>query len=113
VVDQGEFFYRKEVQWEEATQAKFLSWPRIAEIISAIGALVAKADDFSATNLEATFRAASEPLGLKFKDLVHPTRFSLTGHSSGPSLFHLMEVLGRDKCLLRLSSASVLLKAGG
>jgi len=34
--------------------------------------------------------------------LVHPTRLALTGKTSGPSLYHLIEVLGREKVLGRI-----------
>jgi glutamyl-tRNA synthetase len=37
--------------------------------------------------------------------LVHPTRLALTGKTSGPSLYHLLEVLGREKVLRRIELA--------
>ena len=30
--------------------------------------------------------------------LVHPTRLAVTGSNAGPSLYHLLEILGRGKC---------------
>jgi glutamyl-tRNA synthetase len=33
--------------------------------------------------------------------LVHPIRLACTGRKVGPSLFHLMEVLGKEKVLER------------
>jgi len=111
VVDQGEFFYRKEVEWEEATKAKFLGWPKVGEILAAVTALTKKSEPFKSEVLEAAWRAESVAGGYKFKDFVHPTRFALTGHASGPSLFHLMEVMGREKCLTRLALAASEIKA--
>jgi glutamyl-tRNA synthetase len=37
--------------------------------------------------------------------LVHPVRLACTGRSVGPSLYHLMEVLGRERVLARLDRA--------
>ena len=111
VVDQGEFFYRREVEWEEATKAKFLAWPKVGEILAAVTALTKKSEPFKSEVLEAAWRAESVAGGYKFKDFVHPTRFALTGHASGPSLFHLMEVMGREKCLTRLALAASEIKA--
>ena len=36
--------------------------------------------------------------------LVHPTRMACTGSEVGPSLYHLLEVLGRDRVLQRLDA---------
>jgi glutamyl-tRNA synthetase len=37
--------------------------------------------------------------------LVHPTRLALTGATSGPSLYHLIEVLGKVETLRRMDLA--------
>ncbi len=37
--------------------------------------------------------------------LVHPTRLAVTGKPAGPSLYHLLEVLGREKVLERVDRA--------
>lgn len=60
-------------------------------------------EDFKKETIEKEFRAAAESLGLKAKDLVHPTRVALTGKKVGPGLFETMEVLGKDKVIERLN----------
>jgi glutamyl/glutaminyl-tRNA synthetase len=37
--------------------------------------------------------------------LVHPTRLACTGSTVGPSLYHLIEVLGRERVLKRFDEA--------
>jgi glutamyl-tRNA synthetase len=37
--------------------------------------------------------------------LVHPTRLICTGRTVGPSLYHLMEVLGKERVLRRFDAA--------
>ncbi|NBR85911.1 MAG: glutamate--tRNA ligase [Verrucomicrobia bacterium] len=61
--------------------------------------------DFTAANLEATLKETAKSLGVKNGVLVHPTRFACTGKPSGPSLYHLIEVLGKDRALARLDAA--------
>jgi glutamyl-tRNA synthetase len=39
--------------------------------------------------------------------LVHPTRLAVTGHPHDPSLYHLLEVLGKEKSLARIGRALV------
>jgi glutamyl/glutaminyl-tRNA synthetase len=34
--------------------------------------------------------------------LIHPLRMACTGATSGPSLYHLMEVLGKESTLKRM-----------
>ena len=63
---------------------------------------------FTPEALEAAFRARAESMGIKFKEIVHPARFATTGRIAGPSLFHTLEVLGRDRCLARLAAAAKL-----
>jgi glutamyl-tRNA synthetase len=37
--------------------------------------------------------------------LVHPCRVAVTGKTSGPSLYHLLEVLGKEKVIQRIEKA--------
>ncbi len=60
---------------------------------------------FPAAEVEAKLKSTAAQLGVKVGVLVHPTRLALTGQSSGPSLYHLMEVLGRERTLVRLEKA--------
>src|SRR6185503_14154770 len=105
VVDATEFFFKEVVPWQDDAKAKLAGWPKAKEILAGVLAATGAAEPFTPEQLEADFRAGSAAAGLKFKDWVHPTRFALTGRIAGPSLFHLMEVLGRDRCLERLKKA--------
>ena len=42
--------------------------------------------------------------------LVHPTRLACTGKTAGPSLYHLLEVLGKERVLARLERALALIR---
>jgi glutamyl-tRNA synthetase len=37
--------------------------------------------------------------------LVHPCRLAVTGKPSGPSLYHLLEVLGKERVMARIEKA--------
>jgi len=69
--------------------------------------------NFNAEAIEKEFRTTITDLGLKMKDLVHPTRVALTGKRVGPGLFETMEVLGKDKVCQRLSKLIDYWKQGG
>jgi len=64
-------------------------------------------ENFDAANLETVLKATAAQLGVKVGALVHPTRLAVTGSNAGPSLYHLLEVLGKEKALARIDRALV------
>lgn len=58
--------------------------------------------EWSAAAAEAAYRALAEERGVKAAVIIHPTRLALTGRTVGPSLFHIVELLGRDESCQRL-----------
>jgi glutamyl-tRNA synthetase len=75
--------------------------PRLLAVRAAFAAL----DNFDATSLETALKATAADLGFKVGVLVHPTRLAVTGSNAGPSLYHLLEILGKEKVLARLDRA--------
>ena len=65
--------------------------------------------EFSATSLEVALKQLATELGVKAGVLVQPCRLACTGRMVGPSLYHLMEVLGRDRVVARLNRAATLI----
>jgi len=55
--------------------------------------------------LEISLKETAKQLGVKAGALVHPARLACTGKTAGPSLYHLLEVLGRERVLQRLDRA--------
>jgi glutamyl-tRNA synthetase len=64
--------------------------------------LLEDAMDFTSMSLEEKFRAEAAKEGKKLGDYVHPMRLAITGRSSSPNLFELVEILGRGRCVVRL-----------
>lgn len=56
-------------------------------------------------SLELELRQVAEGIGAGAGRLIHPVRLALSGVGSGPGLFEMMLVLGRDECLRRLTKA--------
>ena len=77
--------------------------PRLQKLRDAF----AKLDSFTAANLEATLKATATELGVKAGVLVHPCRLAVTGNTAGPSLYHLLEVLGKEKVMGRIERALI------
>ena len=87
----------------EAAQKAFVpeNKPRLEKLRDAF----AKADPFNAATIEATLKATATELGVKVGVLIHPTRLATTGAPHGPSLYHLLEVLGKEDVLARIEKA--------
>jgi glutamyl-tRNA synthetase len=75
--------------------------PRLQAVRDAFGTL----ETFDAGEIEATLKTTAANLGVKVGAIVHPTRLAVTGSNVGPSLYHLLEVLGKEKVLARMNRA--------
>ena len=75
--------------------------PRLKAVRDALGAL----EKFDADNIETTLKHTAATLGVKVGAIVHPARLAVTGSNVGPSLYHLLEVLGKEKVRARLDRA--------
>jgi glutamyl/glutaminyl-tRNA synthetase len=60
---------------------------------------------FDAALAEAALKRVASELKIKPGLLVHPLRIACTGRAVGPSLYHLLEVLGRERVLARIDRA--------
>jgi glutamyl-tRNA synthetase len=100
----GGFYFRDEVELDPEGMAKYFV-PENKPRLEAVRAAFAGLEKFDATNLETTLKATAANLGLKARDLVHPTRLAVTGSNAGPSLYHLLEILGEKKVVARLDRA--------
>ncbi len=61
--------------------------------------------DWSAASAEAAVRAYAEETGAKLGQVAQPLRAALTGRSTSPGIFDVLEVLGREESLGRLHDA--------
>lgn len=76
--------------------------PENLERLARLRAALARVEPFETGCLEACLKHTAAELGVKAGVLVHPTRLACTGKTAGPSLYHLMEVLGQPEVLARL-----------
>ena len=61
-----------------------------------------KVEDWNAASTEAAVRAFAEANGLKLGKVAQPLRAALTGRSTSPGVFDVLDVLGRDESLMRM-----------
>jgi glutamyl-tRNA synthetase len=100
------FYFKDTFEYDaEAAKKSFVpeNKPRLEKVRDAF----AKLDKFDAASIEAALKATAAELGVKVGVLIHPTRLACTGNPNGPSLYHLLEVLGKEKTLARIERGLV------
>jgi glutamyl-tRNA synthetase len=110
-VELAEFFYREPESYDEKAIAR-LSKAGVAELLSELSNRLEALDEFTVEQVEATVRQFAAERGLKAAEVIHPTRAAVTGRMEGPSLFHLMAVLGKERCVGRLKKAVQIINSG-
>jgi glutamyl-tRNA synthetase len=62
-------------------------------------------DELTEPNAEAQLRALVDELEVGAGKVIHPTRLAVSGLTGGPSLFAMLEALGKERVLKRLRDA--------
>ncbi len=87
-------------RWKETTNALLL------EFVSQLEAL----PSFTASEIESALQAFCAAKEIKTAEMVHPIRLAVSGASFGPSLFHMLELLGKAAVCRRIRRATERLK---
>ena len=98
------FYFTDNFDYDPQSAAKHFTVenkPRLKAVRDSLSSL----ERFDAAEIEAALKSTAAKLGIKFGAIVHPTRIAATGSNVGPSLYHLLEVLGKEKVLARTDRA--------
>ena len=101
LADYGGLYFVEEVSYDADAAAKDFT-PENRERLKQLREVFANLTSFDAATLENSLKETAKQLGVKAGALVHPTRLACTGKTAGPSLYHLLEVLGKERVLHRL-----------
>jgi glutamyl-tRNA synthetase len=101
LADYGGFYFVDEVGIPIDAAAKEFT-PENRDRLKKLRDAFAALQSFDTVTLEKTLKELAVQLGVKAGVLVHPTRLACTGATAGPSLYHLLEVLGKECVLKRL-----------
>jgi len=100
MADAAEYYFR-EKETDPKAAAKFLT-PEIAPVLQETAEALSALPEFSPAAMEAALSAIVEKRGGTLK-IHQPIRVALTGGTASPGLFDVMEVLGREEVVGRLS----------
>jgi glutamyl-tRNA synthetase len=94
-------YFGQDVAMDEEAAKKFLT-PAMAPALVKLVARFEAEPAFHKEQWETIFKQVVEEQGMKMGQLAQPVRVALTGRTASPGLFELMDVLGRDRTLIRL-----------
>ncbi len=96
------YFFTEEFPLEPGAVEKTLNEPGAIDRLSRLRDKYAEVDDWSATGLETALKQLGAEIGCKTGELVHPARVAVSGRSIGPSLYHMLEIMGKPRVLRRM-----------
>ncbi|MBI5630526.1 MAG: glutamate--tRNA ligase [Elusimicrobia bacterium] len=103
-----DFFY-KPVEFAPRALDKVLRAEGVRGILLAMAEELEHAPEFTERALEERIRRFCAEKGLKTGQVFHPLRAACTGRTEGPTLFLMLEVMGRETVVSRLKSAAAML----
>ncbi len=96
------YFIADSIEIDPKIAQKFLMPQSIKYLIELKNALLSL-DDFSSASIEKIFNTLAESYSLKLGAIAQPVRVAITGGTASPGIYELIEIIGREKTIDRLS----------
>ena len=96
------YFFTEEYPLDPELVENTLKTPGALDRLSRLRDKYAGVENWSATGLETVLKQLGAEIGCKTGELVHPARVAVSGRSIGPSLYHMLEVMGKTRVLQRM-----------
>jgi glutamyl-tRNA synthetase len=104
MAEQAEFYFKEDFPYDEKGSRKFLG-PELSAFLTSLIEGLRGSNDFAEAQLERLFRRLIEQQGLKLNQAAQGVRIALTGRTTSPGLFEVMEGIGREGVIKRLERA--------
>ncbi|MBR0833778.1 glutamate--tRNA ligase [Bradyrhizobium manausense] len=102
----GAYFIFAERPLQLDPKAAALLTPENRKLIGQLHSALEKVETWSGAATEAALRAFAEENSLKLGAVAQPLRAALTGRTTSPGIFEVLDVLGRQESLARLKDQS-------
>lgn len=99
------YFFTEDFPLEQEAVEKTLNKPGAGGRLAHLRDRYAGVEDWTASELESALKQVAAEIGSKTGDLVHPARVAVSGKSIGPSLYHMLEIMGKRRVLQRIDKA--------
>ena len=98
-------FYLCDVVPIDATAAQRYLKPDIEKPLRVLRERLAQTRSWNVETIHAHFNEVTEQFGLKLGQVAQPVRVAMTGGTSSPGIFEVLDVLGQERTLRRLDHA--------
>ncbi len=95
------YFFTEDYEFDPVAVEKVFGKSEAAERLLALRGKFANIDNWNVEKIETSLKALAQELGCNTGDLVHPARMAVSGRAVGPSLYHMLEVMGKERVLNR------------
>jgi glutamyl/glutaminyl-tRNA synthetase len=100
-----DYFFTEEYVFDPEAVEKVLRKPGALDRLRALSEAYAKIENWNAGELEQALKAEATKAGVKAGEFVHPIRVATTGRTVGASLYHTLEIFGKERTLARCKRA--------
>ena len=108
LAEQSKYFFTDPESIDE--EVKMNSWKdNTRELLATYFKHISELDDWDQNSLESLLRTVANDAGVGAGKIIHPVRMALSGITHGPSLFIMMELLGKERCTRRIRTVINLL----
>ena len=105
LTDATDYFFHDPTEYDPKTMKKRWKNSDVNKLVNEYKKCLDTVDEWTVENVELVLRNLSDRKNINPAKLIHPVRLALSGTGAGPSLFHMIEVLGKDICVRRLKKA--------
>lgn len=99
----ADLFFVKPKDYDAKGLEKVRKLPEFADLLNKSITLLDQEPDFSEEPLERLFREFSEKSGVKLGNLLSILRLGISGRTTTPGMFEMISVMGKARCIERLS----------
>ncbi len=103
ILEYGNYFFKEPSGYDEKGLSKHWS-SEMKPHINDIANELRSTDTWTSVNLEHVLRVFAEDRGLKAAQFIHILRLSVTGKTVSPGIFEVLEILGKDTVLHRITN---------
>jgi glutamyl-tRNA synthetase len=103
-IDTCNYFYEAPTQYEQKSIEK--NWnPETSELLNKLKEEFALLNNPAKEDFEHSLSKVSEEINVGKGKLIHPLRLAVSGQSTGPGMFDLLFILGKDEVVKRIEAA--------
>ena len=99
------YFFSDEFEYDAKAVRKKLQKDGVADMLTQVKELFQSLDVFNEVSTDKALHNFIENSGLGFGSVMAPLRIALCGVQSGPELFPMLQILGRERVLARIDRA--------